>query len=309
MTNVSAQNSQALRADLLPWFDAWRACAQNVLSQISGESQSFELSTEPFHAAASDLRYTVAAAGAIQGEMALRLSVSSGILLAHKLLGEIAAPADPAAAGGPPETVAKISNEISNDDRDALDELLRQILGLAATALSAAAGGSVQLQLARVEAPWAWAADAVATLRTREEAGVEIALEIGLSPALAVAFASRSSAAAETASPPAPAAVSEPVAISQSVALPANAAGYHRLLDVGLGVKLRFGTRRMLLRDVLALSSGMVVELENQLNSPVDLLLDGRIIARGEVVVIDGKYGLRVTDVVDSAPVRAAKPA
>jgi flagellar motor switch protein FliN len=314
MTDETAQNSKAaLRADLLPWFDAWKTSAQNVLSQISGEPQSFELSTEPFQAANSDLRYTVAAAGAIQGEMALRLPVSSGILLAHKLLGELAAPADPAAAGGRPEAVAEISNEISNDDRDALDELLRQILGLAATALGAATSGSVQLQLARAEALWAWAADAVATLRTRDEAGVEIAIEIGLSPALAVAFASRTSApaavAAETSSPPKPAAVSEPAAISQSVALPANAAGYHRLLDVGLGVKLRFGTRRMLLRDVLALSSGLVVELENPLNSPVDLLLDGRIIARGEVVVIDGKYGLRVTDVVDSASVRAAKPA
>ena len=56
----------------------------------------------------------------------------------------------------------------------------------------------------------------------------------------------------------------------------------------------------MLLRDVLALSSGLVVELDNELNSPVDLLLDGRVIARGEVVVIDGKYGLRVGEVVDN---------
>lgn len=58
----------------------------------------------------------------------------------------------------------------------------------------------------------------------------------------------------------------------------------------------------MLLRDVLALSSGLVVELDNALNSPVDLLLDGRIIARGDVVIVDGKYGLRVTDVIDPAP-------
>jgi len=70
-------------------------------------------------------------------------------------------------------------------------------------------------------------------------------------------------------------------------------------MDVGLDVKLRFGTRRMLLRDVLALSPGVVVELENTLHSPVDLLLDGRLIAQGEVVIVDGKYGLRVTDVVD----------
>jgi len=74
-------------------------------------------------------------------------------------------------------------------------------------------------------------------------------------------------------------------------------------MDVGLDVKLRFGTRRMLLRDVIALSAGVVVELDNALHSPVDLLLDGRLIAQGEVVIVDGKYGLRITDVVDSAPV------
>jgi flagellar motor switch protein FliN/FliY len=71
---------------------------------------------------------------------------------------------------------------------------------------------------------------------------------------------------------------------------------------VVLDVKLRFGSRRMLLRDVLALSAGVVVELDNNLNSPVDLLLDGRLVAQGEVVVVDGNYGLRVTHVLDSLP-------
>jgi flagellar motor switch protein FliN/FliY len=73
-------------------------------------------------------------------------------------------------------------------------------------------------------------------------------------------------------------------------------------MDVGLDVKLRFGGRRMLLRDVLALNAGVVVELDNPLHSPVDLLLDGRLIAQGEVVIVDGKYGLRVTEVVEPAP-------
>jgi flagellar motor switch protein FliN/FliY len=70
-------------------------------------------------------------------------------------------------------------------------------------------------------------------------------------------------------------------------------------MDVGLEVKLRFGSRRMVLRDVLALSAGVVVELDRNLQAPVDLLLDGRIIALGEVVVVDGKYGLRITEVLD----------
>ena len=60
--------------------------------------------------------------------------------------------------------------------------------------------------------------------------------------------------------------------------------------------------------DCMALGfAGLVVELDNALNSPVDLLFDGRVIARGEVVVIDGKYGLRVIDVVE--PPSGAAPA
>jgi len=66
-------------------------------------------------------------------------------------------------------------------------------------------------------------------------------------------------------------------------------------------VQLRFGSKRMLLRDILDLCSGTVVELDQQLQDPVDLLLDGKVIARGEVVVVDGNYGLRVTQLAGTA--------
>ena len=307
MTDDASQNPKLeLRADLLPWSEAWKTCAQNVISQTSGQPQAFELSSKPFDGAESDLRYTVTASGAVQGEMSLRLHQASGVWLARKFLGEIGAP-----VAAPGSEAAAIPEAVSNDDREALEELLRQIAGLAATAIGAAAGGEVKLQLALAEVPWAWSADAVALLRTADEAGVEIAIEVGISPALSVSIAARNTTASASASASASAPVSAPVpaAVSEPIALPTNAAGYHRLFEVGLGVKLRFGTRRMLLRDVLALSSGLVVELDNALNSPVDLLLDGRIIARGDVVVIDGKYGLRVTDVVDPAPAGAARSA
>ena len=68
-------------------------------------------------------------------------------------------------------------------------------------------------------------------------------------------------------------------------------------MDVELAVTLRFGSRRLLLRDILELNSGAVVELDPQVHEPVDLLLDGRVVARGEVVVVDGNYGLRVAEV------------
>jgi flagellar motor switch protein FliN/FliY len=70
------------------------------------------------------------------------------------------------------------------------------------------------------------------------------------------------------------------------------------VLDVELNVTLRFGERRLPLRDVLELASGSVVELDRQVDEPVELVLDGRVVARGEAVIIDGNYGLRITEVV-----------
>jgi flagellar motor switch protein FliN/FliY len=292
------------KPEIQAWFEAWRSCTQDVLSQVTSQANVVELAVEPFAADDSDLRYTITAGGAVQGEMALRLSQRSGLILARKLLGET----------GPAEVQAEVQGPatLSDDNREALEELLRQISGLAATTVGAQVGGSVSFKLTRAEAPWAGTADYAVTLRSQGEADA-VSLDLRLSPALAAAVSSRAeNKATAAADAPAPSA-SPPPAIdstppsppqAQQEPIPSGASGdrYRRLLDVGLGVKLRFGTRSMLLRDVLALSSGLVVELDNELNSPVDLLLDGRVIARGEVVVIDGKYGIRVGEVVDSSP-------
>ena len=72
-----------------------------------------------------------------------------------------------------------------------------------------------------------------------------------------------------------------------------------RVIDVPLAVTLRFGQRHLTLREVLALSTGSLVELDKQVEEPVDLVLGDRLIARGEVVIVDGNYGLRVTEVVE----------
>ena len=73
------------------------------------------------------------------------------------------------------------------------------------------------------------------------------------------------------------------------------------VLDVQLGLTLRFGSKSMLLRDILQLNAGSVLELDRQVQEPVELLLDGKLIARGEVVVVDGNYGLRVREVVSAS--------
>jgi flagellar motor switch protein FliN/FliY len=88
-----------------------------------------------------------------------------------------------------------------------------------------------------------------------------------------------------------------------TAAEPAEAGNLDLLSDIELDVMLRFGCRQAMLREVLELGTGMVLELDRDVQDPVDLMLNGRVIARGEVVIIDGNYGLRVTEVA------AAKPA
>jgi flagellar motor switch protein FliN/FliY len=69
------------------------------------------------------------------------------------------------------------------------------------------------------------------------------------------------------------------------------------VMDVELNVSLRFGQRQLPLREVLDLASGSVIELDRMADEPVELYLDGKLIARGEAVVVDGNYGLRVTEI------------
>lgn len=70
------------------------------------------------------------------------------------------------------------------------------------------------------------------------------------------------------------------------------------LLDVQLPVSISFGSAEMPLRDVLKLSSGSVVELDRQPEEPVDVIVNGCVIARGEVVIVDGNYAVRVQEIV-----------
>lgn len=87
------------------------------------------------------------------------------------------------------------------------------------------------------------------------------------------------------------------VAGLQEASLPLSGLEIERVIDVPLAVTLRFGQREMRLREVLELSPGSLIELDRRIEDPVDLLLGDRVIARGEVVIVDGNYGLRVTEI------------
>jgi flagellar motor switch protein FliN/FliY len=74
--------------------------------------------------------------------------------------------------------------------------------------------------------------------------------------------------------------------------------GLDMLHDVEMEVSAELGRTRMSVRELLSLSPGAIVELDRAAGSPADLLVNGRLIARGEVVVVDENFGIRVTEIV-----------
>jgi flagellar motor switch protein FliN len=80
------------------------------------------------------------------------------------------------------------------------------------------------------------------------------------------------------------------------------------LYDLQLPVSIELGRTNMLIRDILRLGRGSVVEFDKLVSEPVDILINGKKVAEGEVVVIDKHFGIRITTLVDPADrLRSAK--
>ncbi len=81
-----------------------------------------------------------------------------------------------------------------------------------------------------------------------------------------------------------------------------GAAGVQRdmdfLLDIPLEVSVELGRARMLIKDLLQLGQGSVVELDKIAGEPMEILVNNKLVARGEVVVVNEKFGVRLTDII-----------
>lgn len=80
-------------------------------------------------------------------------------------------------------------------------------------------------------------------------------------------------------------------------ALPAN---LDMFLDVPVVVTVQLGSCRMSMREVLQLNPGSVVQLDKLADAPVEVLLNDKLVARGEVVVVENKFGIKITEMVGS---------
>ncbi len=95
--------------------------------------------------------------------------------------------------------------------------------------------------------------------------------------------------------PPQDAARSQPKAVPSVEPHPRN---LDMVMDIPVTLSMELGRTRISIRDLLKLTKGSVVELQRMADEPMDVLVNGTLVARGEAVVIDDKFGIRLTDVV-----------
>jgi len=264
------------------YLNAWTASVCDVLEKITGTAfTAIDLSPEEMGPEAGTLReegvwLRFKVEKALKGEQSFGICKSDALRLAQILMGE----------------PFNESQDFSSEYQDALAELFRQFAGTAALVLKPRVGGEVNLELAGHD-PGNWKPRMQRGVRLKSEGTAQFLLVILIDPDLGESLTSGPSAKAEQ--PPA-------APIPSTRVAPAAASQGNRnidlLFDVELQVALRFGKSEMPLSSILELSAGAVVELDQKILDPVELLVGGKVVAQGEVVVMDGHYALRVTDVL-----------
>jgi flagellar motor switch protein FliN/FliY len=229
----------------------------------------------------------ITASKAFQGEMAILTSEACALALAQLFVSE----------------QLNAAVRFDQEHRDAFEELLRQVLGQVATSLQQAAGGEVEVKPSGSEVP-SWTDASSLGIRITGEKLQPIRLTLMVSSQLAKSLQPRPEAEAlpaqNTEAPSAPPSVprAAPVPPPQPESSAGHGSNLELLLDVRLDATIRFGQKRMLLREILELHPGTAVALDRQVQEPVELLVGGRMVAHGEVVIVDGNYGLRITEIL-----------
>lgn len=284
------------------YWALWGDSMCQVLGQITSSSPKADLNADT--AKLADGEWLCFEAGkALAGNQAIHLSAADAGRLARMLLAE--SPAD--------------TSPLSADHRNALTELFRQIAGVMATNIEDRTAEKVEFRFLNAKAP-AWSATQKICLQIHGEKlpalTIRMCCDAELDAAIArpsvvpdstaqatrerslgekeepgVSFVSSGSSGVASKAPQQDVPAEPRLPIDRSLEM---------FLDVNLDVTLRFGERQMMLGDIMELGAGAVVELDRQIQEPVELLVSGRVVARGEVVIVSGNYGLRITEVVSS---------
>lgn len=259
------------------YFECWTQVARALFPQaLAGEPELIESLPKPLGAGAFGFRATLA--GDVEGSFSVILD---GTVLETPLMGE------------------------GVDQKAGWKELLREAAGAAAGDLLAATGRECHVsdfeeigagskitqafQLRSAGRTW--------MVLVHDEVRHEQTEQAGQPKAEPRRTAATPPAIASGGAPLKPPSSSGVPSDDSRTTRPALSPGLELLLDVELEASLRFGSREMPLGEILDLGPGDVVELDRHVADPVDLVVGDKIVARGEVVLVNGNFGLRVTEV------------
>ena len=240
------------------YLECWMGAAAALFSQaLAGEPELIEALPKPL--SQGSFGYTATVAGDVEGRFAVVLDSS---ILEAPLFGE------------------------GMDQRPGWAEVLREVADAAAGELLAKTGKKCRVERFE-ETQGESAVSAAFQLKSGDRAWSILVRDEVRTP--------RAAAALPTDPLPEPGGKFR--AGPPSAAAPAITPGMELLLDVELEVSLRFGSREMPLGEILELGPGDVVQLDRHVADPVDLIVGDKIVAQGEVVLVNGNFGLRVTEV------------
>jgi flagellar motor switch protein FliN/FliY len=186
---------------------------------------------------------------------------------------------------------AGVDDGTQEDIRGSYIEIIRQVLSGIAGALSSRAGKEVACEEGSEKAPSL--RDAPAFTLEISVGDVEFPVVVVFSPMLLEVL--------DPASPPETPAETEQAAKSpakSSAGIGPKTGSIDLLLDVELPVSISFGRAQLALKDVIKLTTGSIVELNRAVSEPVDVIVNNCVIARGEVVVVEGNFGVRIRQVI-----------
>lgn len=253
-------------------IQAFRGALTSLCSELLG-SDCTVTDTEPAAKPAEAVAFASFVfrfTGTLHGGMELRLRQADALFLAQTLLS------------APRESQV----EITQEEKDAILQLLQRLSGLITHAIEGLwKDVNIEVQPSD-DATWkgmtfAW--------RVMKPSLCDLLLATTLNSELVACF-TRPDANSQTSTPNG----KGPVA-------PMDNPNLGLLGAINLKLNLRFGKTVMPLRDILELNTGSVIELNSRVSDPADLMLGDKVVARGEVVIVDGNYGIRVIEVTNGS--------
>jgi len=255
-----------------------RKAFEDVLSQALSPDWKVQIGSEAPALAAETAVFTgLLVTGTISGNAGLLIAPADAAMIARAFMGE------------PPQEAA----EFGDEQREAVQELLRQVFALATTALEAT-----------FEQVWVQLDKAITVAEPRERISLLVSSDSRPSPLvfelqISSDLANSLAAADRASATPTPAATVPPRTPPSAPPPEENPPDLSALAGVEVLITLRLGHRSLALREIANLATGSVVELDESLAEPVEILVGERVIARGEIVSVDGCYGVRITDTLE----------